>query len=68
MQNEALGILRLTGEATSASPETSSYDASSESTNKTVAAAFYLTTAPEETKTKHGNLEGEYTYTFLKST
>ena len=52
MQNEALGTLRLTGKATSASPENSSYDASSESTNKTVAAAVYLTTAPEQTATR----------------
>ena len=52
VQNEAIGILRLTGEASSASPETSSYDASSESTNNTVAAAVYVTTPHEQTGTR----------------
>ena len=47
--NEALGILGLTGEASSASPETSSYDASSESTNNTDTAAVYVTTSSKQT-------------------
>ena len=50
MQNDGLEMLRLKGEASSASPDTSSYDASSESTNKTVAAA--VTTPPEQTATR----------------
>ena len=51
-QNEGVGILRLTGEATSANPKTSSDDENSDSTNETVAASGHVTTPPKQTASR----------------